>query len=350
MYQLSDYRFDLPEELIARHPEKNRTDSRLLHLERSTGMRHHRHFSDLEGLLNPGDLLVVNNTRVIPARLIGHKESGGKVEVLILDYREGMMAKDRDGKFSCRCLLKASKRVKPDTPIHFGEGLSAVVESFDQGIYRLRFISDGDFDQQLEAHGKMPLPPYIKRDADAFDKKTYQTVYAKNRGAVAAPTAGLHFTDELMQTLREKGIEIAELTLHVGYGTFEPVRVTDIRDHAIHTEWYEVPEETAAAVNNAKAQGRRVVAVGTTSVRTLEFAAEEDGTLTPGTGPCNIFIYPGYQFRCVDAMVTNFHTPESTLLMLVSAFAGRDTIFAAYEEAVKQKYRFFSYGDAMFIA
>lgn len=350
MYQLSDYRFDLPEELIARHPEKKRTDSRLLHLERQTGARHHLHFSDLAGLLNKGDLLVVNNTSVIPARLIGHKESGGKVEVLILDYREGRAAMDRNGSFSCRCLLKASKRVKPDTPIRFGEGLSAVVESFDQGIYHLCFECDGDFDQQLEAHGKMPLPPYIKREADAFDKETYQTVYAKNRGAVAAPTAGLHFTEELMTRLREKGVEIAELTLHVGYGTFEPVRVADIRDHAIHTEWYEVPDATAQAVNTAKAQGRRVVAVGTTSVRTLEFATAEGGTLTPGAGPCDIFIYPGYRFKCVDAMVTNFHTPESTLLMLVSAFAGRDTIFAAYEEAVSQHYRFFSYGDAMFIS
>ena len=349
MYQLSDYRFDLPEELIARHPEKKRTDSRLLHLERTTGARHHRHFSDLSGLLNKGDLLVVNNTSVIPARLIGHKESGGKVEVLILDYREGMAAMDRDGTFSCRCLLKASKRVKPDTPIRFGEEFSAVVESFEKGIYHLRFECDGDFDRQLEAHGNMPLPPYIKRDADAFDKKTYQTVYAKNRGAVAAPTAGLHFTGELMETLKAKGVDIAELTLHVGYGTFEPVRVDDIRDHAIHTEWYEVSEETADAVNTAKAQGRRVVAVGTTSVRTLEFSAQEDGTLTPGAGPCDIFIYPGYRFKCVDAMVTNFHTPESTLLMLVSAFAGRDTIFTAYEEAVRLKYRFFSYGDAMFI-
>ncbi|WP_300667207.1 tRNA preQ1(34) S-adenosylmethionine ribosyltransferase-isomerase QueA [Desulfoluna sp.] len=349
MYQLSDYQFDLPEALIARHPEKTRTDSRLLHLERKTGALHHSHFTDIKGLLNQGDLLVVNNTSVIPARLIGHKASGGKVEVLILDYREGMAAKNASGDFSCRCLLKASKRVKPGTLISFGDGFSAVVEHFDQGIYRLRFLTEGDFDAQLEAYGKMPLPPYIKRDADAFDKKTYQTVYAKNRGAVAAPTAGLHFTDALMQTLREKGVEIAELTLHVGYGTFEPVRVDDIRDHAIHTEWYEVPQETADAVNKAKAEGRRVVAVGTTSVRTLEFATAEDGTLAPDAGPCNIFIYPGYQFKCVDAMVTNFHTPESTLLMLVSAFAGRDTIFRAYEEAVKQKYRFFSYGDAMFI-
>lgn len=350
MYQLSDYRFDLPEELIARHPEKERTDSRLLHLERRTGTHHHRHFADLSGLLNQGDLLVVNNTCVIPARLMGHKDSGGKVEVLILDYREGMTAKKQTGFFSCRCLIKASKRVKPETPIRFGEGLSAVVESFEKGVYRLRFESEGDFDEQLEAHGKMPLPPYIKRDADDFDKKTYQTVYAKNRGAVAAPTAGLHFTDDFMKTIRDKGVDIAELTLHVGYGTFEPVRVDDIRDHAIHTEWYEVSEETAKAVNKAKADGRRVVAVGTTSVRTLEFATTEDGTLTPGAGPCNIFIYPGYQFKCVDAMVTNFHTPESTLLMLVSAFAGRDTIFKAYEEAVKHRYRFFSYGDAMFIA
>ena len=350
MYQLSDYRFDLPEELIARHPEKERTDSRLLHLERGTGEYHHRNFADLASLLNEGDLLVVNNTSVIPARLIGHKDSGGKVEVLILDYREGMMAKTNSGDFSCRCLLKASKRVKPNTPIHFGEGLSAVVESFDKGVYHLRFLSEGDFDAQLEAHGKMPLPPYIKRDADAFDKKTYQTVYAKNRGAVAAPTAGLHFTEAFMTAIKAKGVEIAELTLHVGYGTFEPVRVDDIREHAIHTEWYEVPQETADAINKAKAEGRRVVAVGTTSVRTLEFATTDDGTIHAGAGACNIFIYPGYQFKCVDAMVTNFHTPESTLLMLVSAFAGRDTIFGAYEEAIKHRYRFFSYGDAMFIA
>ncbi len=350
MYQLSDYQFALPEALIARHPEKERTDSRLLHLERETGAHHHRHFSDLADLLHEGDLLVVNNTRVIPARLIGHKASGGKVEVLILDYREGIRATEHGEDFSCRCLLKASKRVKPDTPILFGQGLSAVVEGFEKGIYRLRFISEGDFDTQLEAHGKMPLPPYIKRDADAFDKTSYQTVYAKNRGAVAAPTAGLHFTDAFMATIKAKGVEVVELTLHVGYGTFEPVRVTDIRDHAIHTEWYEVPEETASAVNRAKADGRRVIAVGTTSVRTLEFATTDTGHLTPGAGPCDIFIYPGYTFKCVDAMVTNFHTPESTLLMLVSAFAGREAIFSAYEEAVRERYRFFSYGDAMFIA
>ena len=350
MYQLTDYQFDLPEELIARHPEKERTDSRLLHVERGSGTHTHRHFADLTGLLNKGDLLVVNNTCVIPARLIGHKASGGRVEVLILDYQEGMLAKEQGGDFSCRCLLKASKRVKPETPIFFGEGLSAVVEGFDAGIYHLRFISDGDFDAQLEVHGKMPLPPYIKRDADAFDKKSYQTVYAKNRGAVAAPTAGLHFTEAFMAAIKAKGVEIAELTLHVGYGTFEPVRVDDIRDHAIHTEWYEVPETTAAAVNRAKAEGRRVIAVGTTSVRTLEFATSKEGTLTPGAGACNIFIYPGYTFKCIDAMVTNFHTPESTLLMLVSAFAGRETIFKAYADAVKHRYRFFSYGDAMFIS
>lgn len=348
MYHLSDYRFDLPEELIARYPKAERSESRLLHLNRSSKSRTHLGFSDLPSLLKEDDLLVVNNTSVIPARLMGHKESGGKVEILILDYHEGVKAQIEDGHFASRCLLKASKRVKPGTRILIGDDFSAVVTDFNQGIYRLQFECD-DFDQKLEDHGNMPLPPYIKRDANQFDKTTYQTVYAKNRGAVAAPTAGLHFTDALMGTLKAKGIKIAELTLHVGYGTFEPVRVDDIREHQIHTEWYEVPEATATAVNQAKAEGRRVVAIGTTSVRTLEFASSEDGTINAGAGSCDIFIYPGYTFRCVDAMVTNFHTPESTLLMLVSAFAGYDTIMETYKEAVDQKYRFFSYGDATFI-
>ena len=348
MHQLSDYRFDLPEDQIAKHPEKNRAASRLLHLSRKTGKRSHLQFSDLPKLLQGGDLLVVNNTSVIPARLKARKESGGKVEVLILDYREGMAAAERTGFFASRCLLKASKRVKPGTRLLIGEGFSAVVTDFTQGIYRLRFECES-FDQKLETHGQMPLPPYIRRGADRFDRDTYQTVYAKNRGAVAAPTAGLHFTEELMAALKEKGTDVAELTLHVGYGTFEPVRVEDIREHRIHTEWYEVPEETAVAVNRAKTEGRRIVAIGTTSVRTLEYAADETGQIKAGAGPCDIFIYPGYRFKCVDAMVTNFHTPESTLLMLVSAFAGYDSIMETYKEAVDQKYRFFSYGDATFI-
>lgn len=353
MYRLSDYAFDLPEELIAHAPEKNRSSSRLLYLNSSGGSIHHKTFRDVSSLLRKGDLLVMNNTRVIPARLFGVKESGGRVEILILDYVGGMARVSQGEPFECDCLIKSSKRPKPGTRIRIDEGFDAEVIAVKEGMHMVRFHADGGFESRLNRSGIMPLPPYIKRESGdprmADDPTTYQTVYASEKGAVAAPTAGLHFTQELLDEIREKGVDTAVITLHVGYGTFAPVRVTDIRDHQIHSERFHISEETARKINRAKQEGRRVIAVGTTSVRTLEYAARETGMVLPGEGICDLFIYPGYTFNVIDAMITNFHIPESTLLMLVSAFAGRENILAAYAEAVRERYRFFSYGDAMMI-
>lgn len=353
MYRLSDYAFDLPEELIAHVPEKTRSASRLLHLDKASGSVTHRTFRDVPELLQPGDLLVMNNTRVIPARLYGFKESGGKVEILILDYVTGMARVNRGEPFECDCLIKASKRPKPGSKIRIADDFTAEVTGFRDGMHLVRFHVAGNFEERLNDTGIMPLPPYIKRESHdprmADDMSTYQTVYASEKGAVAAPTAGLHFTGDLLDAIRDKGVDTAQVTLHVGYGTFAPVRVTDIRDHQIHSERFHIAETTARSINQAKKEGRRIVAVGTTTVRTLEYAADDEGQVRSGAGVCDLFIYPGYTFKVIDAMITNFHIPESTLLMLVSAFAGRDTILAAYEEAVREKYRFFSYGDAMMI-
>jgi S-adenosylmethionine:tRNA ribosyltransferase-isomerase len=292
----------------------------------------------------------VNNTKVIPARLQGRKTSGGKVEVLILDYAG--LKRTRDGIVG-ECLVKGSKRVKIGASLHFGENVTADVLGYKNGFYRLKFLCPDDFDRFLSHQGHMPLPPYIKRGAaperQAADRRSYQTVYAVHKGAIAAPTAGLHFTANTLKKLKEKEVGIASVTLHVGYGTFVPVRVTDIRQHRMHSERYSLPAETAQAINRAKKNDCRVVAVGTTVVRTLESSADKAGSVLPGSGHCDLFIYPGYRFKVLDALITNFHLPQSTLLMLVSAFAGRDSVLNAYQEAIDRGYRFYSYGDAMFI-
>ena len=349
MYQKKDYAYDLPERLIAQHPAAERNTSRLLHLHRGCDTLTHHHFADLTQLLRPGDLLVVNNTAVIPGRLHGRKATGGKIELLLLDYHLG--GGERVAERVHRCMVKASKPVRPGMRLRFDQRLEAEVLTAADGIATLRFECQTDFDTLLNEIGQVPLPPYIKREdgARGIDREHYQTVYASERGAIAAPTAGLHFTNDLLEALNRQEIEVVPVTLHVGYGTFVPVRVDDIRQHRMHAEWYDLSAQTAGRINTAKAEGRRVVAVGTTAVRTLEACASPEGGVEADSGECDLFIYPGYRFRVVDALITNFHLPESTLLMLVSALAGRERILAAYREAVAEEYRFFSYGDAMLI-
>ena len=352
MFKLSDYTYYLPKERIAQTPCRNRGESRLLHVHREKHTLAHHQFKDLIHLLKKDDLLVVNNTKVVPARLYGKKETGGKVEVLIIDFASGMKQLKQTGFFRCDCLVRASKSPKQGSCILFDSGVKARVEKRKGTISEIVFLNGAEFVQFLKNYGNTPLPPYIRRDEnsqDSSDKEKYQTVYARHEGAVAAPTAGLHFSESLMQTLVNKGIEVVQITLHVGYGTFVPVKVDDIRNHQIHSEFFSLPVSSAQKINNAKEQGRRVVAVGTTSVRTLEYLADETGRVKPADGMCDLFIYPGYGFKCVDAVITNFHLPESTLLMLVSAFYTREKMLAAYEAAVENKYRFFSYGDAMLI-
>ncbi|MBW2250437.1 MAG: tRNA preQ1(34) S-adenosylmethionine ribosyltransferase-isomerase QueA [Deltaproteobacteria bacterium] len=349
MFSLNDYDYDLPEEFIAQKPVKERDRSKLLLLNRKTGELSHHEFSEIYNFLLPGDILVLNNTEVIPGRLLGRKETGGKAEVLILDYAGG---KTDSGKFTSECLINASKHTKEGTFIFFSNDLKAEVTGFFDGVYSLKFYCSGNFESMLYKMGKIPLPPYIKRnknDSPCNDKTVYQTVYACEKGAIAAPTAGLHFTKELIEKLKLKGVEIATITLHVGYGTFLPVRSSDIREHRMHSERFFIPESTAAIINYTRKEGRRIIAVGTTCVRTLEFASDKNGTVSSGNGTCNLFVYPGYKFKVVDAMITNFHLPKSTLLMLVSAFAGRKNVLCAYKDAIKNKYRFYSYGDAMLI-
>jgi len=352
MYQLSDYDYDLPTGKIAQSPCKSRSESKLLHLDRKLKSVSHCKFKDITSLLREDDLLVINNTKVIPARLLGKKQTGGKVEVLIIDYAAGMKNLEETGFFKCDCLVKASKNPKKGAKLFLGNGVKAQVEEVKGSVSEIKFLNGENFSAFLKETGQIPLPPYIKRDnliSGQKDRENYQTVYASKEGAVAAPTAGLHFTAPLMQELEKKGIEFAPVTLHVGYGTFVPVKVNDIREHQIHSEFFSISQESAVKINKAKAQKRRVIAVGTTSVRTLEFLADDNGMVNSGTGMCDLFIYPGYTYKCVDAMITNFHLPESTLLMLVSAFYNREAIFAAYEEAKQNDYRFFSYGDAMLI-
>jgi S-adenosylmethionine:tRNA ribosyltransferase-isomerase len=352
MYALSDYDYTLPPELIAQQPAQQRDQARLMIMERRSGTLHHRRFAELPRMLTSRDLLVINNTRVVPARLFGRKATGGRVEVLILDYAGGLERLATEGAFSAECLVKASKKPKPGAQFHFSEDLCAEVVSSTEESHFLRFSSRGSFEKVLQQIGAIPLPPYIKRDVSgerSRDREDYQTVYAACDGAVAAPTAGLHFTRELMDALADKGIPVVPLTLHVGYGTFLPVRVDDIRAHRMHAERFRLAPQTAETINRHKAQGGRIVAVGTTSVRTLEYACDAQGRLRALEGHNDLYIYPGYRFRMVDAMITNFHLPQSTLLMLVSAFAGRDAVLAAYREAVRRGYRFFSYGDGMLI-
>jgi S-adenosylmethionine:tRNA ribosyltransferase-isomerase len=352
MYSLEDYDYHLPEENIAQQPAAQRDRSRLLVVGRENGSLLHSHFKDLPEYLGSGDVLVVNNTEVVPARLVGKKETGGRVELLLLDYTPAADQQTHGRIYETNCLVKASKRPRIGTRFIFDAGLTAEVVGIDGIQQRIRFSHEGDFESVLYCIGKVPLPPYIRRgdqDEGGDDHAHYQTVYASQKGAVAAPTAGLHFTGNSLKGLKEKGVKVVEITLHVGYGTFSPVRVADIRQHAMHAERFSISDKTAATINQARQQGRRVTAVGTTCVRTLEYASTEEGEVISGHGLCDLFIYPGYKFKAVDAMVTNFHLPQSTLLMLVSAFAGRENILAAYQEAIEKGYRFYSYGDAMLI-
>lgn len=336
----SDFYYYLPENLIAQTPLERRDGSRLMHLDRETGEVTHRRFYELPEYLHEGDCLVLNDSRVLPARLIGRRETGGAVEVLLLrDRGEGVW----------ECLTRPGRKTKPGTKLIFGEGelTATVVDAIEDGNKLIQFHYEGIFLEVLERLGKMPLPPYIKTELE--DQERYQTVYSRETGSAAAPTAGLHFTEELLQQISGKGVKVCYLTLHVGLGTFRPVKAENVEDHEMHSEYCIVPEETAKTVTETKKSGGRVICIGTTSCRTIESFANEDGTLDPKSGWTDIFIYPGYKFKCMDALVTNFHLPESTLIMLVSALAGRDHILAAYAEAVKEKYRFFSFGDAMLI-
>ncbi|CAB9494771.1 tRNA preQ1(34) S-adenosylmethionine ribosyltransferase-isomerase QueA [Alteromonas macleodii] len=344
--KLSEFSFSLPESLIAKYPTENRSASRLLQLDGKTGEVRHSMFADMVELLDEGDLLVFNNTRVIPARLLGKKETGGQVEVLIERITSDNTALAH---------VRASKAPKPGTKLILEEKVNVTVTGRDEALFILQFDHDETVLTLLEAHGHMPLPPYIDRPDENSDKERYQTVYNQKPGAVAAPTAGLHFDDAILEALKEKGVNLAFVTLHVGAGTFQPVRVDNILEHKMHAEFAEVPEEVVDAVLATKANGKRVIAVGTTSVRSLESAAKAsaergDGELiAPFNEDTEIFIYPGFEFKVVDAMFTNFHLPESTLMMLISAFAGKDNVMNAYQEAIEKEYRFFSYGDSMFI-
>jgi S-adenosylmethionine:tRNA ribosyltransferase-isomerase len=345
--KVADFDFELPPEAVAQHPQERRDGSRLLVLPRGGGPLEHRRFHELDRLLEAGDLLVLNDTRVVPARLAAHKPSGGRVELLLL----GPIAagERRQEPNTWRALLRSSRAPREGVELEMEGGLRATVAGRDDEGWLLRFA--GDVERTMAEHGRMPLPPYIHRDgSDApEDRERYQTVYARRPGAVAAPTAGLHFTGELLERLRKRGIRIARLTLHVGAGTFRPVRTEEVERHRMHDEWCDLPEETARAVLETRRAGARVVAVGTTVVRTLESRMGADGTLATGPGRCDLFIYPGFRFRAIDAVVTNFHLPRSTLLMLVAAFAGREPLLASYRAAVAEGYRFYSYGDAMLV-
>ncbi len=340
-WKKSDFYFDLPDELIAQDPLEDRSASRLLVLDKNTGEREHHFFREITDYLAPGDCLVLNNTKVMPARLLGVREAtGAAVELLLLKRRE---------KDVWETLAKPGKKARPGTVIDFGGGIlkGEILEIVEEGNRLVRFTYQGVFEEVLDRLGEMPLPPYITHKLE--DKSRYQTVYAKYEGSAAAPTAGLHFTEELLKKIKEKGVDIAYVTLHVGLGTFRPVKAENILEHHMHSEFYHVPEDAAEKINRAKRAGKRVVCVGTTSCRTVESAADDNGLLRECSGDTDIFIYPGYRFKVMDALVTNFHLPESTLVMLVSALAGRENVLEAYKEAVEEKYRFFSFGDAMLI-
>lgn len=338
---LRDFNYDLPEELIAQDPLEDRSSSRLMVLHKDTGRIEHKIFRNIIDYLNPGDCLVINDTKVIPARLMGVKEdTGAAIEVLLLK---------RNADDVWECLVKPGKKARTGARIVFGEGLlvGEIVDVIEDGNRMIKFHYEGVFEEILDKLGQMPLPPYITHKLQ--DKNRYQTVYARNEGSAAAPTAGLHFTKELLEKIKEKGVNVVSITLHVGLGTFRPVKVDKIEEHHMHTESYNISKEAADTINRTRAAGGRVIAVGTTSCRTLESAAADDGTIPARSGDTDIFIYPGYKFKAIDCLITNFHLPESTLIMLVSALAGRDNIMNAYETAVKERYRFFSFGDAMFI-
>lgn len=337
----SDFYYNLPEELIAQRPLEDRTSSRLLKLDGDNGSIEHMHFSDLPSLLRSGDVLVINNTRVIPARLLGVREdTGSAVELLLLK---------RIDEYRWETLVRPGKKVKPGRRFVFiPNKLEAECEEvLESGNRIIRFIYDGIWEEILDEAGAIPLPPYIHEQLE--DKERYQTVYSKDSGSAAAPTAGLHFTTNLLERLKQMGVEIAEVTLHIGLGTFRPVKAENILDHEMHTEWYDFSKEASDIIRRARSEGRRIISVGTTSTRVLETVASKDEEMMPASGYTNIFIYPGYEFKCIDCLITNFHLPESTLIMLVSAFAGQENTLNAYEIAVNERYRFFSFGDAMFI-
>ncbi len=339
--KVTDFWYDLPQELIAQDPLADRTSSRLLLLDKITGETEHKHFYDIKDYLQSGDCLVINNTKVIPARLMGSKvDTNAGIEVLLLKRLENDV---------WETLVKPGRKARPGAKISFGDGrlIGEVIDVVEEGNRLIKFSYEGIFEEVLDALGEMPLPPYITHKLE--DKNRYQTVYAKYEGSAAAPTAGLHFTNELLEEIKAKGVEIANVTLHVGLGTFRPVKVENVLEHHMHSEFYSVEQAEADKINKAKKEGHRVIAVGTTSCRTLESATDENGVLQAGSGWTEIFIYPGYKFKITDRLITNFHLPESTLLMLVSAMAGRENIMNAYEQAVSEKYRFFSFGDAMFI-
>ena len=339
--KVSDFNFDLPEELIAQHPLEKRDASRLMVLDKNTGVIEHKSFHEVIEYLNEGDTLVLNNTRVMPARLIGEKEgTGGKIEFLLLKRIEG----DK-----WECLAKPGKRAKIGQTFTFGEGKlkCKVIDIIEEGNRIIEFSYEGIFEQVLDELGEMPLPPYITEKLD--DRERYQTVYSKEKGSAAAPTAGLHFTNELLEEIKAKGVNIAYLTLHVGLGTFRPVKVDDINDHIMHSEYYQLDKENADIINETKKRGNRIIAVGTTSTRTLETIGDENGFVREQSGWTDIFIYPGYKYKVIDELITNFHLPESTLIMLVSALAGKENVMNAYNTAVKERYRFFSFGDSMII-
>ena len=340
---LHDFYYDLPEELIAQDPLADRSSSKLMVLDKKTGRTEHRIFKDIIEYLNPGDCLVINDTKVIPARLIGEKEgTGAAIEVLLLKRKEDMAN-------TWEVLVKPGKKARPGTRISFGDGklVGEIIDIVEEGDRLIQFSFDGIFEEILDELGQMPLPPYITHKLE--DKNRYQTVYAKHEGSAAAPTAGLHFTNELLAEIEAKGVKIARVTLHVGLGTFRPVKVENILEHHMHSEYYEVSKEAADTINSVRQSGGRIIAVGTTSTRTLESVADTHGCIKPCRGWTDIFIYPGYEFKAIDCLITNFHLPESTLIMLVSALAGKDNVMAAYREAVENSYRFFSFGDAMFI-
>jgi S-adenosylmethionine:tRNA ribosyltransferase-isomerase len=354
MYQLSDYFYELPQRCIAQAPALQRDCAKMLYLNRKTGVTAHYFFHDIYSLLRPTDIVVINDTKVIPARLFGRKVTGGKAEILLLENISNGNNPSKGNDFRFKCLIKASKRSRQGTKILFSEDLEAEVVGIEDEFYTVKFHCKSDFWEVLYRIGNMPLPPYIRRDdpendGAVNDRDRYQTVYACNKGAIAAPTAGLHFNRKLLEKIRKNGNPVVSITLHVGYGTFVPVRVADIREHHMHPESFYVSDDAAQLINKGKKDGRRIIAVGTTCVRTLEYIADKNGTVSSGHGRCDLFIYPGYDFKVIDAMITNFHLPESTLLMLVSAFAGRMRILSAYREAIEKNYRFYSYGDAMFI-
>ena len=334
----ADYYFDLPKELIAQDPMEKRDECKLLVMDKNSGKVEHHVFNEVINYLEPGDCLVLNNTKVIPARLLGVKEeTGAAVEILLLKRKEADV---------WETLVKPGKKLRTGARVSFGDGIlkAEIMDIVDEGNRLVKFYYDGIWEEVLDKLGEMPLPPYITHKLQ--DKNMYQTVYAKFEGSAAAPTAGLHFTDDLLEKIREKGVDLAFVTLHVGLGTFRPVKVTNVKEHHMHTEWYQVTQEAADKIMKAKESGHRVICVGTTSCRTIESAASEDGTIKASSGDTSIFIYPGYKFKLMDGLITNFHLPESTLVMLVSAFAGREHVLGAYEEAIKERYRFFSFGDA----